>query len=94
MIPQPILDFLTSMGARPFDIVFIVAAVIALRVRHNDLKEVKADRERLWEKYELVNDGLLSHAWIIRLKLGVKTLKKHRSGDVELVQPIDEIEGE
>jgi hypothetical protein len=43
-------------------------------------------------KYQLVNACLISHSWVIRLKLGVKTIKAHRSGDFELVQPIDEIE--
>ena len=43
-------------------------------------------------KYHLLNAALITHEWVIRLKLGVKTLKKHRSGDVELVQPIDEID--
>lgn len=49
---------------------------------------------KLSTKYHLLNAAINSHAWVIRLKLGVRTLKIHRSGDVELVQPIDEIEGE
>ena len=51
-----------------------------------------AKTSKLTGQYNLLNAGLISHAWIIRLKLGVTTIKQHRSGDVELVQPIDDVE--
>ena len=34
----------------------------------------------------------LVHSWIINLKLGVKTVKTHRNGDYEIVNPIDVID--
>lgn len=42
-------------------------------------------------KLQLLNTGHSAHAWILRLRLGITTIKQHRSGDFELVQPIDEV---
>ena len=87
VILEQMTTWLLAIGARPIDILFIV---ILYMVRQRDIKAIKS----LYDKYNLLNAGLITHAWVIRLKLGVKTLKKHRSGDVELVQPIDEIDVE
>ncbi len=87
IVLEQILNWFVSIGARPLDALFIA---ILFLVRLNDLREIKALRA----KVELLNTGHAVHAWIIHLKLNVKTIKRHRSGDYELVSPIDEIEGE
>ncbi len=44
------------------------------------------------EKYHKIDKLVLVHSWIIHLKLGVKTVKHHRDGDHEIINPIDIIE--
>ena len=53
-----------------------------------------ANRKRnrmLTEKYHQIDKLTLVHSWIINLKLDVKTVKMHRNGDHEIVNPIDVI---
>ena len=82
-----LMTWLLSIGARPLDLLFIA---ILYAVRRNDVKRM------VWlrDKYELLNTGFSNHAWIIYLKLGVKTIRRHRNGDIELISAIDEIEAE
>ena len=46
----------------------------------------------LSNKYQLLNTLISNHAWIIFLKLGVKTIRNHRSKDIEIIDPLNEIE--
>jgi len=87
IILEQLLNWFSSIGARPLDLLFIA---ILFFVRRNDVRRIEALRA----KYELLNTGFSNHAWIIYLKLKVKTIRKHRSGDIELVNPIDTIEDE
>lgn len=41
-------------------------------------------------KFHLLNRLASNHAWIIRLKLGVTTIRQHRNGDFEIVDPLNE----
>jgi len=82
---EAIINWLTSIGGRPLDAVFIV---ILYFVRKRDMTEIKLLRE----KYQLLNTAISNIGWIIRLKLGVKVFKQHRSGDIEIVQAIDGID--
>lgn len=45
---------------------------------------------KLTGKYHQLNRLASNHAWIIRLKLGVTTIKQHRLGDFEIVEPLNE----
>ena len=76
-----IVTNLEALGASPFDS-FIVIALIGLYLQN----------KRLREKYQLLNTLASNHAWIIRLKLGVSTIKHHRSGDIEIENAINDIE--
>jgi len=72
-----------ALGASTFD-TFLVIALIGSYLQNKWLKE----------KYQLLNTGLATHGWIIKLKLGVTTIRRHRNGDIELVDAINEIEGD
>ena len=87
IVLEQLLNWLSSIGARPLDLLFIVVLYV---VRRNDVGKIRWLRA----KYELLNTGFSNHAWIIYLKLGVKSIKKHRSGDIELINPIDVIEAD
>jgi hypothetical protein len=87
IILEQLLNWFASIGARPLDLLFIGILYV---VRRNDVGKIRWLRA----KYELLNTGFSNHAWIIHLRLGVKSIKKHRSGDIELVSAIDEIESE
>lgn len=80
-----LFNWLTDMGFRKIDLVFMV---ILFWVRRNDIKAIRALRA----KYERLNTLVSNHAWIIRLKLGVQTIRQHREGDFEIVEAIDEVE--
>jgi hypothetical protein len=80
-----VLAWFTSIGARPIDLLFIA---ILIAVRSRDSSRI----DKLRSNYELLNTGFSNHAWIIYLKMGVKTIKRHRSGDIELVSAIDNID--
>ena len=71
---------LVALGASPFDLL-LVLALIGSYFQNKWLKD----------KYQLLNTGLATHGWIIKLKLGVTTIRRHRNGDIELVDAINEI---
>ena len=77
------LATLISLGASPFDL-FLVLALVGSYFQNKWLKD----------KYQILNTGLSTHAFIILIKLGIKTVKHHRNGDIELVNAIDYIEDE
>jgi len=87
IILEQLSNWLLSIGARPLDLLFIAILYV---VRRNDVGKIRWLRA----KYELLNTGFSNHAWIIHLRLGVKSIKKHRDGHIELVSAIEEIEGE
>lgn len=72
---------LQVLGASPFDL-FLVLALIGSYFQNKWLKE----------KYQLLNTAIATHGWVIKLKLGVTTIRRHRNGDIELVDAINEIE--
>ncbi len=74
---------LVALGASPFDLL-LVLALIGSYFQNKWLKD----------KYQLLNTGLATHGWIIKLKLGVTTIRRHRNGDIELVDAINEIDAE
>ena len=74
---------LVALGASPFDLL-LVLALIGSYFQNKWLKD----------KYQLLNTGLATHGWIIKLKLGVTTIRRHRNGDIELVDAINEIDGD
>lgn len=41
-------------------------------------------------RYHLLNRLASNHAWIMRLKLGVTTIRHHRNGDFEIVEPLND----
>ena len=41
-------------------------------------------------KYHLLNRLASNHAWIIKLKLGITTIRHHRTGDIEIVEPLND----
>ena len=78
-----LVDTFQLLGASVFD-VFLVLALIGSYFQNKWLKD----------KYQLLNTGLSVHGWIIRLKLGVTTIRHHRNGDIELVNPINDLDSE
>jgi hypothetical protein len=40
-------------------------------------------------KYHQLDKLILVHAWIINIKLGRMTVKQHRNGDYEIVEPMN-----
>ena len=87
IILEQLLNWFLSIGARPIDLLFIA---ILYFVRLKDIKRI----EKLMVWYQLLNTGLATHGWIIKLKLGVTTIRRHRNGDIELVDAINEIDGD
>lgn len=79
---------LIDIGASGTDLILLIIMGVALEVRRRDLKKIEALRA----KYELLNTLASNHAWIIRLKLGVSTIKNHRAGDVEIINPINDLD--
>jgi len=58
--------------------------VLAVYLLHKELKTVQ-------HKYNQLDKLVYGHALIINTKLGVKTIKIHRSGDYAIAQPINEV---
>lgn len=85
IILETLFEWLASIGGRPIDALFVAVLYF---VRRHDLGLIRT----LQEKYQLVNTAIANIGWIIRLKLGVKVFKQHRSGDIEIVQAIDGID--
>lgn len=82
MIPDYITQWLISIGARPIDLVFIF---ILVAVRFYDLREIKSYKHQVHQLDKLV----LVQGWILKIKLGIDTVKIHRSGDYEIVSPLN-----
>ena len=82
IILETLFNWLASIGGRPIDALFVAALYL---IRRRDLKEIKLLRV----KYELLNTLISNIGWIIRLTTGIKAIKHHRSGDIEIVTAID-----
>jgi hypothetical protein len=57
--------------------------IVAVYLLYKELKLVR-------HKYAQLDKLVFAHSLIINTKLGVKTIKIHRSGDYEIAQPINE----
>jgi len=70
---------MTEWGATPIDFVIILmglgVVLWVLPLRHSVIQHDKL---------------LLVHSWIIKLKWGIRTTKNHRSGDYEIVDPLND----
>jgi hypothetical protein len=82
MIPNYITEWLIGIGARPIDLVFIF---ILVSVRWHDMREIKRLRHMVTQHDKLI----LVQAWLLKIKLGINTVNVHRTGDYEIVNPLN-----
>lgn len=69
-------------------LIFLGMAAIAKGLYHVN-KKANDNHKELAGKYHQLDKLTLYHAAIIRIKLGIKTVSIHRSGDHEIVNPIN-----
>lgn len=82
-----ILDWISDNGS-PVDLAVFIMGMGVLFLVIEQRREIR----QLRKKYNLLDKLILYHAAILLMKLGVRTVKQHRSGDIEIVEPLNKDE--
>lgn len=79
-------------GERIVLIMLIIAVIYLAKWVHFSNKKHIEEIKRLEKKYRTLDKLIIYHAVVIRIKLGIRTVKIHRTGDYEILNPIDMID--